>query len=415
MQDDPKWQIDAWLAQPELKDWESREELNEGLRLAQQALALARQAGNRRGEMDSLSAVARLSQFLHDPAGRQLAEQALTLARELGDLPTEVNLLFDMAQAYGPDDAQRSQEYLEAALAKSESLSDKATEITLLKELGVQHERRGNYYRQLTEYEQKRLRISREIGNRLVEGEALMRCGQIQGLYLGDYEGGLALIREALQIGEHLSVRLFILLRLAQIQVLRGHYGEAQTALELAQPLSERTADDVGRAGFGLVTAILSNAVGDESHLRQGLGMTARIRQMVTNNLISRQYQMAAASEAAAAHLGLARSLAGNKAEQENHAREALGASQTAVNLYQEFGFVQIVECTSEEIFFIHSHALAINGQAAQAADYLRRAYDEMMRKHALIPTDSLYGTTYLENSALHRELWAMVEAQPGK
>jgi hypothetical protein len=135
----------------------------------------------------------------------------------------------------------------------------------------------------------------------------------------------------------------------------------------------------------------------------------------VANNLISRQYQMAAASEAAAAHLGLARSLAGNKAEQENHAREALGASQTAVNLYQEFGFVQIVECTSEEIFFRHSQALAINGQATEAADYLKRAYDEMMRKHALIPTDNPFGTMYLENIALHSELQTMVEAQPEK
>jgi predicted ATPase/class 3 adenylate cyclase len=415
MPDDPIWQIDAWLAQPELKDWESREELNEGLRLAQQALALARQAGNRRGEMDSLSAVARLSQFLHDPAGRQLAEQALMLARELGDLPTEVNLLFDMAQAYGPDDAPSSQKYLEAALAKSESLSDKATEITLLRELGVQHERRGDYYRQLTEYEQKRLRIGREIGNRLVEGDALMRCGQIQGLYLGDYDGGLALIREALQVGEHLSSRLFILLRLAQIQIWRGHHDEAQAALELARPLSEQTADDVGRAGFGLVTAILSNALGDKSRLRQGLEMTAGIRQLVANNLISRQYQMAAASEAAAAHLGLARGWAGNEFERESHVREALGSSQTAVNLYQEFGFVQIVECTSEELFFRHSQALAINDHAAEAADYLGRAHDEMMRKHALIPMDSSFGTTYLENIAVHRELRAMVEAQPGK
>ena len=415
MPDDPVWQIDAWLAQPELKDWESREELSEGLRLAQQALALARQAGNRRGELDSLSAVAQLTQFLHDPAGRQLAGQALALAREIGNLPTEVNLLFNMAQAYGPDDAQRNREYLEAALAKSETLSDKATEITVLKELGVQHERRGDYYRQLTEYEQKRLRIGREIGNRLVEGDALMRCGQIQGLYLGDYDGGLALLRESLAVAEHPSVRLFILLRLAQIQVLRGHFDEARTALELARPLSERTADDVGRAGFGLVTAILSNALGDESHLHQSLEMTARIRQMVANNLISRQYHMAAASEAAMAHLGLARGLAGTEVERESHAREALGASQTAVSLYQEFGFVQIVECTSEEIFYSHSQALAINSQAAEAADYRGRAQNEMMRKHALIPLDSSFGTTYLENIALHRELQTMVEAQPGK
>ncbi len=412
--DDPVWQIAAWLAQPELTDWESREELTDGLRLAQQALALARQVSNRRGELDSLSAVARLRLSLHDPEGRPLAEQALALARELGDLRMEVDLLFGIAHAYGPDDAPRSQQYLETALAKSESLNDKATEITLLRELGVQLERRGNYYRQLTEYEQKRLALSREIGNRLVEGEALMRCGQIQGLYLGDYDGGLALLREALQVWEHLSVRLFILLRLAQLLALRGNHTEAWAMLALARPLSERTADDVGRAGFALVTAILCNALGDEAHLGQGLEMTARIRQMVANNLLSRQYQMAAASEAVAAHLSLARRLAGNAVERQGQTREALEASQTALNLYQEFGFTQIVECTGEEIFFRHSQALALNGQVTEAANYLRRAYDEMMRKQALIPPDSSFGATYLENIALHRDLLAALAAEPG-
>ena len=38
-----------------------------------------------------------------------------------------------------------------------------------------------------------------------------------------------------------------------------------------------------------------------------------------------------------------------------------------------------------------------------------------MLRKQALIPTDSPLGTLYLENIAVHREIQAMIVAQSGK
>jgi hypothetical protein len=65
------------------------------------------------------------------------------------------------------------------------------------------------------------------------------------------------------------------------------------------------------------------------------------------------------------------------------------------------------VECTSEEILFRHSLALAANGRAEEAADYLEQAYDEMMRKQALIPADSPFHTSYLVNIRLHQEITA--------
>ena len=75
------------------------------------------------------------------------------------------------------------------------------------------------------------------------------------------------------------------------------------------------------------------------------------------------------------------------------------------MKIYQDFGFVQIVECTAEEILFRHSLALAANGSGEEAADFLEQAYDEMMRKQALIPADSPFHTSYLANIRLHREI----------
>ena len=111
------------------------------------------------------------------------------------------------------------------------------------------------------------------------------------------------------------------------------------------------------------------------------------------------------------ARLGLTQCLPEEEERQEQRA-QALEASQAALDVYQNFGFVQVVECTSEEILFRHGQALAANEQQEAAEEYLRRAYDEMLRKYALIPADSPYRRTYLENIPLHRELQALHAAR---
>jgi hypothetical protein len=91
--------------------------------------------------------------------------------------------------------------------------------------------------------------------------------------------------------------------------------------------------------------------------------------------------------------------------EWEHHLRRALEASQAAVRIYEQFGFVQLVECVSEEILYRHSRALAANDRAQEATEFLERAFDEMMRKHELIPRNSPFRKSYLENIELHREI----------
>ncbi|MFN2108373.1 MAG: hypothetical protein ACK2UI_01805, partial [Anaerolineae bacterium] len=73
-----------------------------------------------------------------------------------------------------------------------------------------------------------------------------------------------------------------------------------------------------------------------------------------------------------------------------------------------------ITECVSEEILFRYSQALTANEQPEEATKYLRRAYDEMARKHALIPADSYFRRTYLENILLHQEIRAAYAARVG-
>jgi class 3 adenylate cyclase len=404
MADDPAWLVDALLGQPEVDLAESRDEVGSGLAMAQEALALAQQMGDRHREMRSLSTIARLRALLREPGALEAAERSLELARQLGDLRMEVALLLGIGSTYGMDNLERSREYLEKALSISQQLDDKGIEIDLLEVIGGQYERSGDYHRLLLDYQQKRLQISREIGNRLAEGNALMFCAQIQGLYLGDYEAGLAQAEEALHLWEETTDRLFPLLRVAQIQIVQRKLEQAMATLDLARPLSVQNVWDLGRAGFALVSAILYNALGDEAHLHQVLELAARFEQMMADKLVSRQYQMAAACEATAAHLALADYLTDNNRGQE-HLSQALESSRMALSIYEQYGFVQVVECTSEEILYRHSLALKANKNRTESRELLKCAYDEMMRKHDLIPADSSFRRTYLENIALHREI----------
>lgn len=414
MADDPTWLIDALLAQAD-SSIDDREELIPGMALAEEALALARQLGDKSREMRCLARIAGTRLALNDPGWREMGERALLLARELGDLRMEVNLLLGVHGKDGINTLPRGREFLQEALIRSETLNDKATQLILLQAIGQQFEGDGDYYRQLTEYEQERVRLSREIGSRIAEGNALMFCGQIQALYLGDYETGLELEFQALHFWENITSRFFPLLRIAQIQTALGRHTEAMATLEMARPLEEKVVWDIGRAGFGLVTAILYNALSDKHHLKLVLEITSRIQQMVADNLVSQQYHMAAACEASVAHLKLAHYFGGRKKmsmEHQTHLRQALESTESALNNYQRSGTVQIVECTSEEILYRHSLALKANDRPAEAAEFLGRAHAEMLRKHDLIPADSPLRKTFLKNIQLHRDIQVAYAAQ---
>jgi len=412
LDDDPVWLIDALLQQPGVAGWQSREQLDAGVPMAEEALSLAQQLGDHRREMQSLVAIANQRLWVNDPTAWELAGRALELARQLDDQRYEVGILIGMGRVYAwSDQPERGMEYLEAALPICQTLDDRMAEMGLLNLIGLQFERSGDYYQLLTEYQQKRLHISREIGHRPIEGDGLMQCGQIQSLYLGDYEAGLALLEECLRLWKGTPNAMFALLRVAQVQVAQGRHDEALETLERARRIiGVQAVQDMGRAGLRLVSAILYNGLGDEAHLFEALELTAQTLQLVADVPLTRQYEMAAACESVAAHLGLAECVA-DEAECQTHLCQALESSQAALDIYQHFGFVQIIECVSEEILFRHSLALAANDREAETAAYLQRAYDEMKRKHDLIPPDSPFRRTYLENIPLHRDIRAAYAA----
>ena len=157
---------------------------------------------------------------------------------------------------------------------------------------------------------------------------------------------------------------------------------------------------------------------GEHKDVSQSLTLALRHARKVValaeaSPLVSQQYEMAAHCKATVACLGLAQS--NHKPdEQAVYLSDALDAARRGYEIYQHFGFAQIVECVSEEVFFRYSQALAANQLQELAVRFLRRAYDEMMHKYSLIPPDSHFRRTYLEHIPLHREIKAAYATRVG-
>jgi predicted ATPase/class 3 adenylate cyclase len=427
LSDDPAWLIDALLHQPGVGDYQNRDEVEGGMELAQEALTLSQQLGDKRRELESLIAIANQQLTFSDPAWHQQAERALALAQEIGDKQYEARLLVGMGGIFAfSDQPEQSMEYLEAAaaLAMSEGLEDKVIQMSLLNLLGLEFERNGDYYRLLTEYQQERLHASREIGHRPMESQALGACGRIMGIYLGDYTSGLSLLEECRRILRGTRDEVHPLFHVAQIQVAQADHTGAQETLEQIQLIGEPIKDRA-QASFKLVCAMLHNARGtraatrgNASEITEHLEATLRCVQAVIDSveqspLVSLQYEMAAQCQATLAYMGLAQS-ANEEQEHYDYLDAALRAAERAHEIFQHFGFVQIVECVSEEVMFRYSQALAANQQQDLAVRYLRRAYDEMIRKQSLIPAESHFRRTYLQQIPLHREIRAAYASRVG-
>jgi hypothetical protein len=403
----PAWLIDALLLQPPVQNWHSKEECMEGPPLAQEALELARKLGDREREMQALGIIARQQMTIGDPSWQSKGEEALQLARQLKDRASEARLLQALGTAYSwNDQAEKGMQYLQDALPICKELEDKITEVNLLSNMGLALERSGDYVGLLKDYHEERLCLSREIGYRQGEVAALISCGQIQAVYLGDYEVGLQRLQEARQMTDVEYQHLLADLRIVQIGALTNRHSEVQGMLEVMLQGNDTRFFHNARAGIRLVAAIFYATLDcSEANMYKALDAIRDFKHIAAEApMLSRQYTAAAACESSSIYLKLA-GCAASESRRREHLSNALQCAEEAVNLFKEFGFIQVTECSSQEILFRCSQVQAANGQTIEAAEYLQAAYQEMMRKHKLIPDDSPYQKTFLEKIALHKEI----------
>lgn len=402
---DPTWRIDALLMQPGVNYTETQEMLKEGIPQAEEALRLSREIGDSYREMISLAAIAGHRFLMSDPSWQQLGDEAIAIAERLGDKKTKVELLLGLAGAYGMDKLEMGLRLVEKAQPLAQEIDYKGAQVEMLYWIGTKYERSGDYYRLLTEYEEKRLNLAKELGWRLVEARSLMFIGQINAIYLGDYEGGLPLLKESEKLWQDVDQRLFVYLRAAQVHIELDQFDQAKHYLSLAKPLSVGFVQSLAIVGYRLVKSILLLKSNSLDSLLRVLENTDTVLKVVDeDNLVSKQYRMAAACKAAQAELKITRQLqdSNDMGGYEHYKNKAVDSSGLALETFNEFGFTQVIETVSEEVLYYHGLALKENEQFDEGDDFLRQAHQEVIRKFNLIPEGSHYRKTFM-NTELHR------------
>jgi hypothetical protein len=409
LNNDPAWLVDALLLQPGVASWTSREECLSGIPLAQKALSLSRQTGDSLRILQGLWVSMQQQIFLGNPQWKNTGEEALDLARQAGNPAFEARFLLLLGTTYSwSDQPEKGMQYLTAAVPICEAQGDRITEVNLLDRMGMEEERTGNYYHLLKDHHEKRLQISLEIGYKQGEVSALTSCGQVQGVYLGDYDGGITWLEAAKYKSVELSQIVMAELCLVQIFVAMERFEKARNTLRTVEQVEEEDLFYNVRAGLLLIKAVFYNHVGtSEFDFEKVVEYTCQAEDLIAENpMISRQFSMGASCQAVLAHLKLSQ-LGSDPSNQQKHLALALESSQNALNIFKAFGYAQTIVCSSEEIYYCHFLALAANDAQDEAREYLFLAYREMMRKYEMIPWESEFRRTYLENIPLHREILA--------
>jgi tetratricopeptide (TPR) repeat protein len=154
-------------------------QVRRAIKLYEEALAIAREIGDRRGERMQLSklgfAYRALGQF---ERAIDSHEKALTIAREIGDCWGEGTNLGNLGSAYRAlGQVERAIESQKQALIILREIGDRYGEGVRLDELGIAHHALGQFGRAI-EFHKQALAIAREIGDRRGESYRLLGLGK---------------------------------------------------------------------------------------------------------------------------------------------------------------------------------------------------------------------------------------------
>ena len=180
-------------------------QVDKAIEYYEQALVIAREIGDRRGEGADLGnlglAYYQLGQM--DKA-IEYYEQALVIAREIGDRRNEGNWLGNTGIAYhNLGQMDKAIEYHEQALVIAREIGDRHNEGNWLSNIGLAYHLLGQVEKAIEYYEQT-LVITREIGDRRGEGNEL---GKLRLAYhhLGQVDKAIEYCEQALIIGKEIK------------------------------------------------------------------------------------------------------------------------------------------------------------------------------------------------------------------
>ena len=211
-----------------------------------QALAIARDTGNRRVEGSALGNLGNCHDSLGDyRQAIDLHTQALAIARDTGNRRVEANALGNLGNCHANlGDYRQAIDLHTQALAIARDIGNRRVEGIALTNLGLCHASLGDY-RQAIDLHTQRLAIARDTGNRYGESTALTNLGNCHAS-LGDYRQAIDLHTQALAIARDIGDRYgeaSIVGYLGRAWLASGNPRQAAALLGEAVSIADTTGD----------------------------------------------------------------------------------------------------------------------------------------------------------------------------
>ncbi|MFY9558658.1 MAG: CHAT domain-containing protein [Terriglobales bacterium] len=202
-----------------------------GLPKFEQALALFREKGDRRGEAISLGQIGNCYERLGDyPRALEYLRRGLAMKQELGDRLEEGKTLSNLGLVFWDmGDYTKAIDHLTRGLQIARETGDKRLEGTALNNLGLVYDEQGDYRRSLENYHQA-LESHRAI--KFAQGET-DTLGNIGGVYLllGQYRQARDYYQQALAIDERLKLNPSVSLDLGNLALCQLGLGQPEEAI----------------------------------------------------------------------------------------------------------------------------------------------------------------------------------------
>jgi CHAT domain-containing protein len=228
-----------------------RGQMTAALTTFQQALALARQTKDRRGEATILNNIGLIYNSVGQPQrALEFYQQALPIIREVNDRTGEAITLSNIGLVYNNiGQPQRALEFYQQALPITREVNNRLGEASTLTGIGFVYNNIGQPQRAL-EFYQQALLIIREVNDRT--GEAVI-LNNIGGVYdsIGQPQRALDFYQQALPIRREIGDRAGEATTLNNIGGLYDSIGQPQRALDFYQqalPIMREVGDRSGEA-----------------------------------------------------------------------------------------------------------------------------------------------------------------------
>ena len=210
-------------------------------------------------------------------------EEALKLYREAGDRRGEANTLTNIGQVYSDlEEQQKALEYYSQSLPLSRAVGDRKQEATILNSIGSAYSYLGQKQK-AREYFSQSLLLHREAGNRYGEATVLNNIGLVY-LELGENQKAKEYYSQSLPLFRSIGDRGGESTTLSNIGLAYSKLGENQKALEyyrqsltLARTAGDRRGEAIALNNIGKVYSELGDNPKAKEYYRQSLPLRRAI------------------------------------------------------------------------------------------------------------------------------------------